>query len=899
MKKNRNEPWAQTIKRSFAVLWLIFFCSVSIYAADTDTDTRKTEPNPMTQPPLKFVSQPVARDMDIDSVQIIQFTLKNLVSNQPIFIDEIYLAAASPIVRASFESQCGNTVPAGGTCIVTGRIRSAEKTGSANITIAVTFDKRRITILSNSLELKVAKFPPPVLKFTFQDIPNDMEINTQQVLTYTVINTSTVKATKINSASVTPPSGLVVTSTKVTCLNGIVEPGKKCNIKITIASGNVAGSVISHLVIKYNDNKSTLTSIPLAFNVSLTAPALEFLVESVPSDMFTGESQTLKYTVKNISGNTATFKHLFVNPHSTLVTEHITNNCGGVVTPGGTCEISLVITAGDKEGVVIQELVIDYTVSGFTETDTLTSNKFSFKIEIEPAKLIFQHQPIPKDMSTNSTQILTYIVKNASKTNSITLQQVFATPASGLLIEEVATNDCGSTLAAGETCTIELTMKSGDSIGTVVQRLIIDYIDSGHNVFTLQSHIFSFSIDATRTIKFRNFCTSAVWFGVSGGAVYSKKSPAHCTLNQTCTADCDSDADCYANTKCITVSTLVKRCLSVNFAPSNGVFRLDKGESNTIHIPIPKNNVNFQDIIWNGTLAGRTGCSGTSCETSQCTSSGFAGGPCTVGEEFQAPNTTAKITMLKSGEDTYDISLIKGYNVAMSMTPSKAQSNTNPYICGAAGGITSHLGLGGCSWNFGEGPQGNPPPSNEYVHILPGSVNNCPVAGCPLGETCGVTSAHLNATAQGESPQTSCGKFIGFWSGFQACHQNPLLGAPFNCDAIADPPSPALTLTNLYLCNQGLPSCYNNGSINDTCCGCVNWQNVLIPVPDSPIVKQCVASTSTWVSNVLPTIEWIKRACPRASTYPFDNESSTFSCEQLVDNLNTVDYTVTFCPTAQ
>ena len=40
----------------------------------------------------------------------------------------------------------------------------------------------------------------------------------------------------------------------------------------------------------------------------------------------------------------------------------------------------------------------------------------------------------------------------------------------------------------------------------------------------------------------------------------------------------------------------------------------------------------------------------------------------------------------------------------------------------------------------------------------------------------------------------------------------------------------------------------------------------------------------------------MKKACPTAYTYPFDDMSSTFTCANYVDGVNQVDYEITFCP---
>jgi hypothetical protein len=49
----------------------------------------------------------------------------------------------------------------------------------------------------------------------------------------------------------------------------------------------------------------------------------------------------------------------------------------------------------------------------------------------------------------------------------------------------------------------------------------------------------------------------------------------------------------------------------------------------------------------------------------------------------------------------------------------------------------------------------------------------------------------------------------------------------------------------------------------------------------------------------LPWIQWMKKACPTAYAYQYDDSSSTFQCGNKNPssmNTNTVGYTITFCP---
>ena len=45
-----------------------------------------------------------------------------------------------------------------------------------------------------------------------------------------------------------------------------------------------------------------------------------------------------------------------------------------------------------------------------------------------------------------------------------------------------------------------------------------------------------------------------------------------------------------------------------------------------------------------------------------------------------------------------------------------------------------------------------------------------------------------------------------------------------------------------------------------------------------------------WTNIAKPGLLWLKKACPSAYTYPFDDMSSTFTCRNMINNINSVNY---------
>lgn len=118
--------------------------------------------------------------------------------------------------------------------------------------------------------------------------------------------------------------------------------------------------------------------------------------------------------------------------------------------------------------------------------------------------------------------------------------------------------------------------------------------------------------------------------------------------------------------------------------PEGGGFRLDSKKSRSLVFPSG----------WAGRFWGRTGCdaNGRSCETGQC---GGSGEQC-LGTGGAPPVSLAEVTFDSgvNGIDFYDISLVDGYNMKMSMTPISGTfqfRSNNRFDCKSAGGCVSDL----------------------------------------------------------------------------------------------------------------------------------------------------------------------------------------------------------------
>lgn len=399
---------------------------------------------------------------------------------------------------------------------------------------------------------------------------------------------------------------------------------------------------------------------------------------------------------------------------------------------------------------------------------------------------------------------------------------------------------------------------------------------------------------------------------------------------------CYVDADCIAGSSCNLSSHL---CYWNTPMPSNHNYQL------TAHTPGQSpatNSVNIADnsatngytLVWTGRAAGRTGCSvgstlnGTSgyysCQTADCndggSSVGDGWGGCGLAQSFASPSTLLEFALVALTPDTYDVSVVNGLNIPVTMQPfapqialnpitnslASPQAYGNPFTCGNAGSTTqtntSGGNLGACSWSFTSNAAY---PGSAFRFIEDDSSTSCTTdADCLTINShwrCGQTFTNA---ASGTLIKT-CGYPLGYWNQNELCvasDGNYAMSSVVDCSAPAGGNNTVYDL--LQGTNNAAASCYNVGSLTNTCTGCTNWQNQGIIMPTSnSIVQQCQYPNSNWGSGnypseegaVLPGIVWLKQGCPSAYSYVYDDKSSTFGCPAN-NGQSGIDYLITFCP---
>lgn len=483
----------------------------------------------------------------------------------------------------------------------------------------------------------------------------------------------------------------------------------------------------------------------------------------------------------------------------------------------------------------------------------------------------------------------------------------------------IINGECIASATGGPSCTTKgagtpyilvFTITAGNTPGTVQDTLTIKNV-SGSTVMNFPLN-YTIVATSTRTVTFENYCPFDVWFGATPGVV-----PETCAFGQGCPTGTTCIDPAAASSACAWDQPIVQ-----NSNPGYYLVKYNGSSPATNVVTVTDYTTGSSPIdglkVWSGNFSGRTHCdsNGENCETADCaaTSSPLPG-TCTTGP--QGPTTLAEFTILTTEPDSYDISVINGSNLAMSITPSLPQGTSKPYDCGIPGntntvpysdglynsngvlGTPITGGLAGANWTF------NTPNINYLYQYVDGTGGqSCATdADCVQydnGTVCGLTYSNVGTSGAGTAALT-CGLPLGYWTQDQICAQNQTFNdsSIVNCtnNSITSLPQPnppdiltACTSTsstgscpstvsvgsnytfyNLVAGTTAPPESQNDkltfascfAAITQTasslnCSGCYNWQGIITPFPsDTNFVPQCGTSATT-----MPNPSWVYWVLP-------------------------------------
>jgi hypothetical protein len=395
-------------------------------------------------------------------------------------------------------SNCGSGLSPGAGCTITVTF-TPSATGSRSGALSLTSNS---SIAVNPIALSgtgvapAASLSPATLTFA-----NQLVNTSSAAQSVTLTNTGTAPLT-ISNISI---SGMSSDFSQTNTCGTPLAPSTSCMINVTFiptaAGGRSAGVIITVDAIAGGQQTVSLSGMGIYPSVALSPPTLTF-ANQLENSSSTSQSITLS------------------NPGSaTLHVSSITasgdfsqaNNCGATVAPGASCTINVVFTpaaTGNRSGAVT---VIDDSFSGTQQTVGLSGTGVAPSAALSPSALNFANQLV--NMPSPAQQI------TLSNSGSVTLN------ISGIAVtgDFSQTNNCGTAVAAGSSCTILVTFTptvTTSRTGTLT--VSDDPLAGGHQTV---------SLNGTGVAPAAAFSTGSL--GFASQLVNSSSSPQNVTLSNT------------------------------------------------------------------------------------------------------------------------------------------------------------------------------------------------------------------------------------------------------------------------------------------------------------------------------------------------------------------------------
>jgi len=769
---------------------------------------------------------------------------------------------------------CGqsSTIPAFGTCTYSGNF-TAGPLGPYSVTATFNYAGG-----SNVVPVTTSAVSPSFIGSVTQALPSPtMGAGEQQPFAFSFLNTTGAPITP-TSLNITTTGG---TEVQTNNCNLPVAGGASCTVTGTFSSGvpnATAGSYSVTAVLNFPGGSTvpvtTSSSGPMLLVQGMITNG--FPAYSPPSTMGTGEQHSVTFTYMNTGTGTAYF---VTDPKGNTSLMPSTNgSCVGGVT--GTC-VAGTLAAGSSCTVIcnfeafqpvdsstVTSLISStFTYAGGTTTLLATSAPTSRNV-VAGALVPFPtatkntlSYPFTITFTNTGTSPVLGGTTNPVLTISPGPQTVLTNPTNTPATSPTPSANCSAgSLPAGQSCSV-----SGTYTPTVASTTFTFNAFWSYDGGTVSQPQVTSTNTFARKFTIKNYCSKDVWFSFNGAPVRKGCSDKHpCDKGSVCNKEADGGKGV---------------CYWANPIPSKGGLHLGPmTELNPTSVEVLVPDLDKKNAtIWSGSIAGRTGCKGSNCETADCNSNG-GDKACPPGNPFTLPATTAEFTLNRTTEDKYSIQASHGVNLSLSIGPTNPDKTTpayngnNPYYCATPGSADASRIFKSCSWMLKPPAYPNASSAVNYVWVAPGKGGVCSANACPGNEVCGLSFS-------GGKFAKVCGIQKGYWTASQACLLHAVdASAYFDCKT-------AMTQQPAGEALQALNACTNGTA-------------------QTP-ADQAQACAGAGNKEMAAMVQWIKSACPSASVFNGDTANS-FACKtnepETKENaksetkMNVTEYTIAFCP---
>jgi hypothetical protein len=342
------------------------------------------------------------------------------------------LSITSITVSGDFSqtNTCGASLAASASCTLSVTFKptaTGTRTGAVTITDNASPATQSVS-LTGTGTAPVASLSPTSLTFPAQAVGTS---SSAQSVTLSNTGSATLSITSITASGDFSQTN--------TCGSSLAA-STSCTLSVTFkptATGTRTG------VLTITDNASPATQTVSLTGTGVVAPVVSLSPASLtfPGQPVGTSSSAQRVTLKNTGSAVLTITSITVSGDFSQ-----TNTCGSSVAAGASCTLSVTFkptAAGTRTGAV----TITDNASPATQTISLTGTGTAPAVSLSPASLTFPAQPVGTSSGAQSVTL-----RNTGSA-SLTITSI---KASGDFSQ---TNTCGSSVAAGASCTLSVTFK--------------------------------------------------------------------------------------------------------------------------------------------------------------------------------------------------------------------------------------------------------------------------------------------------------------------------------------------------------------------------------------------------------------------------------------------------------
>jgi parallel beta-helix repeat protein len=285
--------------------------------------------------------------------------------------------------------------------------------------------------VNGTVDLGVYEFTPTTLSFT----PSSLNFGSQDL--GTTSSPQVVSVTNTGNQSLLLGVSVDVNFTETNSCASAVAPGANCTISVSFAP-TTAGNITGNLTLRDNASGSpqsvALTGSGTATTASIAPTSLTFSAQRIGT---TSAAQVV--TLTNTGANA-----LAVSSITTAGDFGETDDCGTSLAAGANCSINATFSptaSGTRSG----SLTITDDASGSPQTVALSGTGTAPSASLSPTSLTFGAQIVG---TTSTAQVVT--LTNGGN-SALSISGIVTTG------DFAQTNNCGTSLAAGASCSISVT----------------------------------------------------------------------------------------------------------------------------------------------------------------------------------------------------------------------------------------------------------------------------------------------------------------------------------------------------------------------------------------------------------------------------------------------------------